>query len=289
MGKFDHLIGMEIENGYCSWDSDKALLYAVGVGAGLQNNLEELQFTTENSPGITQHVLPTFMVLMSAGGNWIPLLGFASDAQKPLGMVHGEQAITLAQNIPTQGRAHVSRQLKGVYDKGSGALVVTETRVTLESGQFLGSTRMALFIQGQGGFGGTRTPLDEQPWSRPEHAPDVTVSLPVGMNQSLIYRLLGDRTLHGTDPAGARADGFERPIFFGLGTFGVAGRAILRGLCDNDISRFGTISGRFSKPVYPGEQLEALIWHTDGGAVFQMVANGERISFDRGVFRYRKV
>ena len=39
MGKYDHLIGKEIENGYWSWDSDKALLYAVGVGAGLPDPL----------------------------------------------------------------------------------------------------------------------------------------------------------------------------------------------------------------------------------------------------------
>ena len=288
MGKFDHLIGKEIENGYCSWDSDKTLLYAVGVGAGLDDNLKELQFTTENSPGITQQVLPTFLVMMSGGGGWIPLLGFASDFQKPLGMVHGEQGVSLVRNIPVQGKAHVSRVLKGVYDKGSGALVVTESRVTLESGEYLGAARMALFVQGQGGFGGPRTPEDEHPWDRPERAPDITLSLPVGVNQSLIYRLLGDRTLHGSDPAGAQADGFERPIFFGLGTFGVAGRAMLRALCDEEITRFGSISGRFSKPVYPGDRLEAQIWKTEGGAVFQMLANGERISFDRGVFRYRK-
>lgn len=288
MGKFEHLIGKEIENGYCSWDSDRTLLYAVGVGAGLDDPLQEMQFTTENTPGVVQQVLPTFMVLMSAGGSWIPLLGFESDHQKPLGMVHGEQGVTLMRDIPVSGRAHVSRVLTGVYDKGSGALVVTRTHVTLDTGEYLGFTRMALFVQGQGGFGGPRTPEDEQPWARPEREPDMRVSLPVGRNQSLIYRLLGDRTLHGTDPAGARADGFERPVFYGLGTFGVAGRAMLRGLCDEDVSRFGSMGGRFSKPVFPGDRLDALIWKTEGGALFQMLANGERVVLDRGVFRHRE-
>ncbi len=288
MGKYDHLIGKEIENGYCSWDSDKTLLYAVGVGAGLDDPLRELQFTTENTPGVAQQVLPSFLVLMSAGGSWIPLLDWGEGGQSPVGMVHGEQSVTLARPIPPQGRAHVSRVLADVYDKGSGALAVTETRVTLaDTGEYLGSARMGLFGQGQGNFGGPRKPADEQPWSRPGRAPDVTVSLPVGLNQSLIYRLLGDRTLHGTDPARARADGFERPVFFGLGTFGVAGRALLRGLCGEDVSRFGTMGGRFSKPVFPGDRLDALIWHTEGGAVFQLWANNERLVFDRGIFRYR--
>jgi acyl dehydratase len=288
MGKYDHLIGKEIENGYWDWDSDKALLYAVGVGAGLADPLQELQFTTENTPGVSQQVLPTFMVLMSGGGSWIPLLNFGEGGNSPVGMVHGEQSVSLARPIPPQGRVHVSRVLIDVYDKGSGALAVTESRVTLaDTGEYLGSARSGLFVQGRGGFGGPRTPPDEQPWSRPEGKPDRMVSLPVGLNQSLIYRLLGDRTLHGTDPVRARADGFERPVFFGLGTFGVAGRAMLQGLCDNDVSRFGTIGGRFSKPVFPGDRLDAHIWLTDRGAQFQMWVKNERLVVDRGIFHFR--
>jgi acyl dehydratase len=288
MGKYDHLIGKEIENGYWSWDSDKALLYAVGVGAGLADPLQELQFTTENTPGVAQQVLPTFMVLMSAGGTWIPSLGFGEGGSAPIGMVHGEQSVSLARSIPPQGRVHVSRVLSGVYDKGSGALVITEARITLaDTGEYLGAARMGLFVQGRGGFGGPRTPPDERPWSRPERAPDLTVSLPVGLNQSLIYRLLGDRTLHGTDPVRARADGFERPVLFGLGTFGFAGRAMIKGLCEDDVSRFGAVEGRFSKPVFPGDRLDTHIWRTDGGAVFQTWVNDERLVMDRGVFRFR--
>ena len=287
-GKFDHLIGKEIENGSFSWTSDRALLYAVGVGAGLQDPLEELAFTTENSPGIAQQVLPTFMVLMSTGGSWIPLLGFGDGGNPPVGMVHGEQAVSLARSIPVSGTVQVSRVLIDVYDKGSGALAVTESHVTLaDTGAYLGSARMGLFVQGRGGFGGPREPADRQRWERPVRDPDVKVSLPVGLNQSLIYRLLGDRTLHGTDPARARADGFDRPVFFGLGTFGVAGRALLKGLCEGDISRFGGIGGRFTKSVHPGDRLDTHIWLTDGGAVFQIWANGDGLVVDRGIFRFR--
>jgi acyl dehydratase len=204
-------------------------------------------------------------------------------------MVHGEQSVSLARTIPAQGKVHVSRVLIDVYDKGSGALAVTESRVTLaDTGEYLGATRAGLFVQGRGGFGGPRKPPGEQGWSRPERAPDVVVSLPVGLNQSLIYRLLGDRTLHGTDPVRARADGFAKPVFFGLGTFGVAGRAMLQGLCEDDVARFGGIEGRFSKPVFPGDRLAAQIWNTEGGAVFQLWANDERLVMDRGIFHFRK-
>ena len=48
-----------------SWSSTDALLYAVGVGAGLGEPTSELAFTTENSDGVGQQVLPTFAVLLS--------------------------------------------------------------------------------------------------------------------------------------------------------------------------------------------------------------------------------
>jgi acyl dehydratase len=286
VGRYDHIIGTELESGTWSWDGDKALLYAVGVGAGLDDPLQELQFTTENSPGVAQQVIPTFMTLMGTDGNWAEPFEWGGDPRYPVGIVHGEQRVSLARPIPVSGTVHLSKVLLGVYDKGSGALVVTETRATLVTGEYLGSARMSLFAQGKGGFGGPRRREGEEPWSKPQRDPDAIVSLPVGLNQSLIYRLLGDRNLHGTDLARARADGFERPIFYGLGTFGVACRALLRGLCDGDAAGFGHIEGRFSRPVHPGDRLDTLIWRTDGGALFQLLADGERLVLDRGIFRF---
>ena len=292
MSMYDHLIGSELASGTWSWDSSRALLYAVGVGAGLDDPLKEMQFTTENTPGQPQQVIPTFAALMGLRSDWLERLGWESEGLSPVGMVHGEQSVALVRPLPVSGTVHLSTVLRGVYDKGSGALVVKETRITLmtpgsDEGEYLGSNVMKLFAQGKGNFGGPRTPEGEKPWTRPERAPDLTVSLPVGLNQSLIYRLSGDRHPHGTEPGRARADGFERPIFYGLGSFGIACRALLRGLADSDATRFGSIEGRFSKPVFPGDTLDTLIWRIDEGAQFQMVADGgARVVLDRGVFRF---
>lgn len=284
---YDHLIGRELVSGTWSWNSDRALLYAVGTGAGLQDNLDELQFTTENSPGIPQQVIPTFVTLMGLHSDYLDLLGWKAEGLSPVGMVHGEEAVTLARPIPVSGTAHLSTVLRGVYDKGSGALLVKETRITLDTGEYLGSTTMRLFVQGKGGFGGPRKPEGEIDWTRPEREPDAVVSLPVGLNQSLIYRLSGDRHPHGTHPDRAQADGFERPIFYGLGSFGLACRALLKAVCGGEADDFGHMEARFSKPVHPGDRLDTLVWKTGDGALFQVLANGERVVLDRGVFRTR--
>ena len=292
MPEFDHLIGKELETGSWSWDADKPLLYAVGVGAGSADPYDELQFTTENTEGVSQQVIPSFMTLMSPGGGWIKQLGFKArvwegiDWGYPEGLVHGDQAISLACPIPPSGTVQLSQVLKGVYDKGSGAYVVAETRATLaDTGALLGTARAGMFIRGQGGFGGPRGPDDEKPWPKPDRQPDLTVSLLVPAGQGLIYRLLGDRNPHGTDPVRARADGFERPIFFGLGTYGFACRALLKGLCDGDVAQFGAMEGRFSQPMHPGDVLETHIWRTDEGAQFQC-RSGDKVVLDRGLFAF---
>lgn len=288
MSRFDHLVGKELGTGTYSWTSDQTLLYAVGVGAGLSAPLEELEFTTENTRGVPQQVIPSFMSRMAIGGTWLKDLGFPARPWDgfPEGLLHGDQGITVARPIPPSGTVNLSQRMIGVFDKGSGALCLSETRATLaDTGEYLGASRSGMFVRGQGGFGGPRGPADEQPWERPDRAPDLTVSLPVPIGQSLIYRLSGDRNPHATDPAVARDDGFDRPIFFGLGTYGFACRALLKGLCEGDVARFGGMYGRFSKEVYPGDTLHTRVWHTDGGAIFQ-TAVGERVVIDRGVFRY---
>jgi acyl dehydratase len=290
MSKFAHLAGQEVGSGTFRWDSDRTLLYAIGVGAGISDPLDELQFTTENTRGVSQQVVPSFMTQMAIASNWLKELGFPARPWDgyPEGLVHGEQSVQLHRSIPPSGTADLRQVIVGIFDKGSGALIVSDTHATLaDTGEPLGSSRTGLFVRGQGGFGGPRGPEDALPWEKQERAPDFTVALPLPIGQSLIFRLSGDRNPHATDPAIAKDDGFERPIFFGLGTYGFACRAILKGLCDGDVDRFGAFEGRFSQPVVPGDRLDTQVWLTQGGAQFQTLANGERVVIDRGIFRYR--
>src|SRR6516225_4152999 len=119
----DHeLIGVDGEPRERSWTATEAILYALGVGAGLGNPTRELEFTTENSVGITQKVLPTFGVILARGQ--VRSLGDFNPAM----LVHGEQGITVHGPIPVEGTVRATSKVTGIYDKGSGALVQTESR-----------------------------------------------------------------------------------------------------------------------------------------------------------------
>src|SRR3982751_5277651 len=83
-----------------SWDSKDAILYALGVGAGAVDPLDELAFTTENTSSVEQQVLPTMAVVLGVGG----MGAFGSVGSfNPAMLVHGEQSITLHGPIPVKG------------------------------------------------------------------------------------------------------------------------------------------------------------------------------------------
>jgi acyl dehydratase len=279
----DHsLVGKSGEPQEKSWTSTDALLYAVGVGAGLGDPLRELQFTTENTAGIEQQVLPTYGVLIAQPRRSASL----GDYDRAM-LVHAEQAIELHQPLPTEGTARTVSTVTGIYDKGSGALVESEnTAVDAATGQPLITTRSSAFIRGEGGFGGDRG--SSEPWQQPGREPDCQIVEQTRPEQALVYRLSGDRNPLHADPAFAARGGFARPILHGLCTYGITGRALLHALCDGDPARFRSMSGRFTAPVLPGDTLVVSIWlngaegQAGSTALFRTAREDGSVVIDRG-------
>lgn len=274
----DHgAIGVPSEPHERSWTSKDALLYAVGVGAGTA----EPAFTTENSEGVEQQVLPTYAVLLAQ----VPGARRIGDFD-PAMLVHAEQAFELRRPLPVEGRLVATATVSGIYDKGSGALVVTESvAADPATGETVIVSRGSAFIRGEGGFGGDRGPRDD--WTLPGRDPDHRVTYPTSPDQALVYRLSGDRNPLHSDPKFAARAGFVRPILHGLCTYGVTGRALLHALAGSDPARFASMSGRFSAPVFPGESLTVSMWTDGGSALFRTTKDDGTVVIDRGRVRLR--
>jgi len=276
------LVGVPGQSRQRSWTSTDALLYAIGVGAGLGDPLRELQFTTENTAGAEQQVLPTFGVLLAQART----SGELGDFDRAM-LVHAEQSIELHKPLPVEGTLSTSAVVTGIYDKGSGALVQTENRaVDAATGAPMVTCRSGTFIRGEGGFGGERG--SSEPWQLPDRAPDHKVTQHTRPEQALLYRLSGDRNPLHSDPAFAARGGFSRPILHGLCTYGFTGRVLLHELCGSDPARFISMSGRFSAPVLPGQALVITIWRGESGtAQFQTASQDGTVVIDRGVATFR--
>lgn len=267
-----------------SWTSTDTMLYALGVGAGQADPTAELEYTTENSEGVDQQVLPAFAVILlqSRGGNAVDLGDFDRSQ-----LVHAEQHLTVHQPLPVSGRLLVQSEVRHIWDKGSGALVVTETRGwEPERGRDdpTATAVSSVFIKGQGGFG---RPQPSSTWSEPTTSPSHRIAIPTRIDQALLYRLCGDRNPLHSDPTFAARGGFERPILHGLCTYGIAARALIGALLGGDGRKFDTMGGRFTKPVLPGETLTVEAWASDDGATFRVLDSSGAPVFSRGTFRVR--
>ena len=263
-----------------SWASTDCLLYALGVGAGaLDPTGYELEYTTENSADVTQKVLPTFATIVGLGGAGRSSLGNFDPAM----LVHGEQSIEMHDVLPPDGTVTTTSTVAGIFDKGSGALVVLESSsVDASTGAPRFSSRSALFIRGEGGFGGDRGPTSSTP--APEGEADETVSYTTRTDQALLYRLSGDRNPLHSDPVFAKRAGFDRPILHGLCTYGFTGRALLHTLCGSDPARFRSMHARFSRPTFPGDSLTVSMWIDGSEAAFRTENQRGETVIDGGRF-----
>ena len=254
-----------------AWTHDDTMLYAVAVGAGQDDPLRELAFTTENTEGVAPQVLPTFANIITRGAH-LDLGDY-----DPTRLVHAEQAFRLHAPLPPSGRATVTPRVTEVLDKGRAALVTTEaTAVDTATAAPLTTTVQKLYLGGEGGFGGPRG--TSEPWSVPDRAPDHVLECRTARGQALLYRLTGDRNPLHADPAFAARGGFPAPILHGMCTYGFTGR-LLHALCDGDARRFRAMDGRFTKPVYPGDALTVEVWREG----FFRTLRRTDVVIDRGV------
>lgn len=274
------IIGNKGEAGERSWTSADSLLYSIGVGAGLDNPTAELEFTTENSEGITQKALPSLIGVLGAGKG--PSMGQLNWHM----LLHAQQAFTLHKPLPVEGTLSAVGEVKEVWDKGSGALIISETTYTdMSDNSPLATITGGIFIRGDGGFGGPKQPKEE--WELPTGAPDHEVVYITRPEQALLYRLNGDRNPLHVDPKFAQKGGFDRPILHGMCTYGFTGRALLHTLAGGDPDIFESMSARFTKSVWPGDTLTISVWVDGKTARFQTRTQNGDIVIDRGVATIR--
>lgn len=262
-------LGATIEGGKFTWDRDRIILYHLGVGAGVPpTDPNELAYTYEKN----LKVLPSWGVIPAFAG--VGGLGAVPGMQfNPALLLHGEQDLEILKAIPTQATVSTSGRIAAIYDKGRAAVAVLETATKDGDGETLFVNRFALFLRGEGGFGGDPGPKAGN--EAPERAPDMVVESPTLPQQALLYRLSGDKNPLHADPDFAKMGGFERPILHGLCSFGVVCRAVVDNMLGGDTGRVARYQVRFAGVVFPGETIVTSMWK-DGSTILIDAKTKER-------------
>ena len=243
----------DIEHSYTERDS---MLYALGLGFGEDpNDPKELSYVYED--GLV--AAPSMAVILGYPGFWLKDPKTGIDWKKVL---HGEQWLEVFKPLPVAGTVIGRTSIDQISDKGEGKgaiIYLTREIIDKASDTLLAEVKMSTFCRGDGGFGGENL-AGPKPAVLPDRAPDHVCVLTTLSRQALIYRLSGDYNPLHADPAVARSVGFDRPILHGMATYGIAGRAVLKTVCDYDASKLVGLDVRFSAPVYPGETIRCDIW-----------------------------
>jgi acyl dehydratase len=263
--QYDKLLALKIPEVEHSYGPKDCMLYALGVGLGLDpTDEQQLAFVYEKH----LKVLPTMAVVLGYPGFWAKDLDTGIDWVK---VVAGEHALRLHRPLPPSGTVIGRTRITEIVDKGPGKGAIIYSERTIDdkaTGARIATIMQTTVARGDGGFGGP--PREQRPvHPLPERAPDLVCDLPTRPEMALIYRLSADPNPLHADPAVARAAGFPRPILHGLATFGVAGHAILKSLCGYDPVRLTAIQGRFSAPVFPGETIRTELWRDSHVASFR--------------------
>jgi acyl dehydratase len=277
---YDRLIDWPIPVVEQSYSERYTMLYALGLGLGSDPvDRDELAFVYEKDI----KALPSMCCVLGRADMWPADPATGLDFHR---LLHGEMAFETHKPLPAAADIKAEGRVAEIYDKGEIGALIWEERVITDTatGDKLATTRSAIFARGHGGFGGERGPSAEKVVPE-DRAPDAVVDMPTLPQAALIYRLSGDLNALHCDPDVAAEVGFERPILHGLCTYGMAGYAILKTLCDHDTARLTGMTARFTAPVYPGETIRTEIWRDvgEGRAAFRATGlESDTVVLDQG-------
>jgi acyl dehydratase len=260
-------VGLELGPVAFEWTERDAILYALGIGA---RHPDDLAYLYE---GGGLRVEPTFA--LCAVSRMLPPLVAALDIDL-LGLLHGTQSIELHRVPAPAGACSVTRRVTGAWDKGRAAIVDCEDVVADDEGP-LATAHSSWWVEGAGGFGGPRSAPDRPPRiALPDRAPDLALTRSTTTEQAALYRLSGDLNPVHIDPEFARASGQPGAFLHGLCTFGLLAHALE--IAAGPGRRLTSIGARFTRPVFPGCDLDIAAWWEDGdAAVAQVSVDGDRV------------
>ncbi|MGH2695266.1 MAG: MaoC/PaaZ C-terminal domain-containing protein, partial [Actinomycetota bacterium] len=202
-------------------------------------------------------IVPAFSSFGDAAGD--PNLG--ADL---LRLVHGQEEHILHGPIVPGDVLTCSAVLESVEHKETGETFTVKVTETKQDGALVAEIRGTMFIRGSGsgqksaGAGG-------------QSQPDVVYEEATKVDDDQTHRYAdasGDHNPIHLDENVARMAGLPGIINHGMCTMAIATKGAVEGLAGGDPTRVRRVSVRFSKPVFPGEELTTRFWKDSeaGGA-----------------------
>jgi acyl dehydratase len=182
--------------------------------------------------------------------------------------VHGEQDIQHARLVEPGMRLRPTGSVIGIHPRSSGVAVVLEMKTLAEgSDALLNAQYTTIFFPGQTTDRsiGMEAPDHLIPNDVRTREPDARTTIQMDEDQPSRYAAAsGDTGQYHLDDRIARERGFNGVIAHGMCTLAFAGHSLVGAVAGGDPTTVRRIAVRFSRPVYPGEELTTFAWTLSG-------------------------
>jgi NAD(P)-dependent dehydrogenase (short-subunit alcohol dehydrogenase family)/acyl dehydratase/putative sterol carrier protein len=204
-------------------------------------------------------------------------------------MVHGEQSIVYYDTIRAWDLISPRGKITKVERRGNNDVVHFEQNL-FRDGELVARITSSLVVRGAGGASAAK-PADAphgKTSDAPAGKPLFTHVVKVDTDQPKRYaHASGDHNPIHIDQEIAKASGFPTVILHGLCTMALAGHAVVEKVLAGDPRRLREFSVRFSKPVFPGDQLTVTAFEKEKGEVLFNAVNAAGVPvLTQGVARY---
>ena len=199
-------------------------------------------------------IVPAFQYLMQA----------AMDGELQadvLRLVHGEEEHVLHQPVRPGDTLTATPVIESIETKDSGETFTVKIDLTNQNGEDVATVRATSFIRGSG-TGGKGGAAPEEPQREIVHEESVKV------DDDQTYRYAeasGDQNPIHQDENIAKMAGLPGIILHGMCTMAMATKGAVDALAGGDPTKVKRVRVRFSKPVFPGQELTTRYWKESDG------------------------
>jgi acyl dehydratase len=258
-------IGRSTEEREFKVEAARTVAYAAAT-----NDTNEAHTSGDLAPPVFA-IVPVWDVMTAAAGLVTPPEAFEQ-------VVHAEQDMRFLRPIVPGDVLRSRATPVYVAVRGVGTTVAVRTETTDESGARVNEQFVTLFFRGPfGGAGGGEAPPGHKLTAATKATPPLAeVTYRFDADQTFRYAgASGDPVRIHLDDEAARAMGLPGIIVHGLCTMAFCGRAVIDSVAAGDPRRLARLAVKFSRPVFPGEEITIRIFSAGDDAYGFEALNAE--------------
>ena len=227
---------------------------AVGKYARAYNEDNPLFFDIGRPHGVLAP--PMFGVVMG----WLPIMTVVTDSElnvDVLRLLHAEQDMRFVLPVVSGDIITSTASLVSIEEKTGGEAFTLAVDSTNQRGQAVQHMRFGAFIRGERRRGRGVEAFGPSPQTQPL----LRVGQSIDPDQTYRYaEASGDHNPIHLDDQVARMAGLPGIIVHGLCTMAFTSKVMIDHLCDHEPRRLKRLRVRFSRPVFPGQDITTAVW-----------------------------